>query len=150
MRDSKGHKTLGYVRKVYRSGKNTFVAPLPKYWVRNLQKSVMKELHYVDITILESLWLKPHFLHLPYRVHEAPVLTWEYIPQLAGEPVRATAEQPQPLSSNRPLEAQSNPNMTSNSDDRLKEAVLRCVAESRHRKESYLPVSKRSIVPGRE
>jgi len=95
VRDSEGHLTKGYLRKVYRSGLKSRVVSLPRDWVMEHQKRVKKDLFRVDITIRDELWLKPHFLNLPRMYHGFPISTWEYIPEIAGEPSQPTAKEPQ-------------------------------------------------------
>jgi hypothetical protein len=59
VRDSEGVVHIGYVRKVYRSGMKSRVVSLPSAWVQKHQKRVGKDLHYVDITIRDELWVRP-------------------------------------------------------------------------------------------
>jgi len=96
VRDSQGHVTIGYLRKVYRSGLKSRVVSLPREWVMKHQKRVKEDLHRVDITIRDELWLKPHFRYSPRMIHGVPIPSGELPPEIAGEPPQPTAKEPQP------------------------------------------------------
>ena len=142
VRDFEGHFTKGFLRKVYRSGMKSRIVSLPKDWVVKHQKRVKKDLHYVDITIRDELWLKPHFLNLPRMIRGVPVTMSEYIPQIAGEPSQPIAGQPQVPSTERPAEASSQPSATSDGLDGVRDRVLERYYKYRRRKGSYLPLRK--------
>ena len=97
VQDSEGSLTKGYLRKIYRSGMKSRIVSLPKDWVMKHQKRMKKDLHYVDITIRDELWLKPHFLNLPRMIHGVPVTSWEWPPEIAGEPSQPAPKEPQPV-----------------------------------------------------
>jgi hypothetical protein len=96
VRDSEGVVHIGYVRKVYRSGMKSRVVSLPSAWVQKHQNRVGKDLHYVDITIRDELWVKPHFFNLPLSIYGVPVIREEYVPELARKPFKNVVREPPP------------------------------------------------------
>jgi len=97
VQDSEGHVTLGHLRKVYRSGRKSRVVSLPREWVMKHQKRVKEDLHRVDITVRDELWLKPHFHNSPRMIHGVPISSSELPPEIAGEPSQPAPKEPQPV-----------------------------------------------------
>ena len=142
VRDAEGNLYVGQLRKVYRSGMKSRIVSLPKDWVMKHQKRVKKDLYYVDITIRDELWLKPHFLNLPRKYHGISVTTHEYIPEIAGEPSQPFVGQPQAPSAERPAVASSQPIAASDGLDGVRDRILKKYYKYHRRKGSYLPVRK--------
>jgi len=106
------------------------------------QKRVKKDLYYVDITIRDELWLKPHFLNLPRMYHGLSVTTHEYIPEIAGEPSQPIIREPQAPGIEQPAEAGSQAIVPSDGLDGVRDHVLKRYYKYRRRKGSYLPARK--------
>jgi len=142
VRDSEGHLTKGYLRKVYRSGLKSRVVSLPRDWVMEHQKRVKKDLFRVDITIRDELWLKPHFYNLTRMIHGVPITLWEWPHEIAGEPSQPIARQLQAPSTERPADASSQPIAGSDGLDGVRDRIAEKYYKYRRRKGSYSPVRK--------
>jgi hypothetical protein len=109
IKDLEGHDKMGYLVRVYLSGKKTYIVPLPEEWVDKTHWRMQKKFYSVKFTIDDILWLEPCFLNLPYKFQGVAPNDQERVAQVTREAIRARIEQPQPVSASSPLPSPDSP-----------------------------------------
>ena len=109
IKDMEGHDKMGYLVRVYLSGKRTCVVPLPEDWVDKTEWRMQKKFYSVKFTIDDVLWLEPCFSNLPYKFHGVAPKDQKRVAQVTREAIQARIEQPQPASASSPLPSPDSP-----------------------------------------